>query len=199
MRSKACAIRGLWLLALASAGCSSGSNGNGGATAFRADAQFAYVMYLDGPCDASTSVDIDLDTGAVRVGTGPSRAQAVKKATLTSEEVDAGRRLFADDRLAEYRQASLPASPSSGTSTVGGAPPNEEAEGASTDGTGPSDTPGTAPSICSRDAASPVGITVFTPPGMARRTSLRFAKAGLVAPASELLDYFSELSERYHP
>ncbi len=181
---------------LAGAGCS-GSSGSG-ATAFRADAQFAYVMYVDGPCDASTSVDVDLDTGAVRVGAGPIAAQSVLKATLTSDEVSVGRRLFADDKLDAYRQASLPAN--TGVGAPGGSAGAEEDEGAAPDdGTGPSDTPGTAPSNCSRDAQSPVGVTIFAPPGMARRTSLRFAKAGATDPVAEVLDYFSGLAGRYQP
>lgn len=187
---------GLCLSVLTITGCT-GSNESGGASAFRADARFAYVMYLDGPCGASTSVDIDLDTGAIRVGTGPSEAQSVRKSTLTSEELSAGRRSFADDKLAAYRQASLPVSAEAGSAD--GSAGTEEPEGSGTDGTGPSDTPGTAPSHCSRDAQSPVGVTIFTPPGMARRTSLRFAKAGAPEPVTEVLDYFSGLAARHHP
>jgi hypothetical protein len=191
---------GLLFLAQASSACSSGSN-SGGASTFRGDAQFAYVMYLDGPCDASTSVDIDLDTGAVRVGTGPSQAQSARRATMTKEEVSTGRRLFEQDQIAAYQHASLPAG--AAQTSTGGSLPSEEVDGSGgdgSDGTGPTDTPPTAPSTCTRDADSPIGVTIYEPPGMYKRTSLMFDKSDTAEPpVSEMLEYFSELADRYHP
>jgi hypothetical protein len=194
-------ISRVWLLFLVQAGvaCSNASNSDG-STTFRNNAEFAYVMYVDGSCAAATRVHVDLDTGGVSVGVGRADALSVLKSTMTAEEVGLGRWLFEQDQITAYQQASVPAGAATQTPTGGSAPAEDVDESGDGDGIGPSDTPARPPSTCSGDEPSLTGVTIYAPPGFAKRTSLLFAKdAAAEPPVSEMLEYFSELAARYHP
>jgi hypothetical protein len=199
MLSKMLASR-VWLLFLVQTGLACSGSNSDGSTTFRGDAEFAYVMYLDGSCEAATRVHVDLDTGAVSVGVGRADALSVLKSTMTAEEVGVGRWLFEQDQITAYQQASVPAGAATRTPTAGSAPAEEVDESGDGEAIGPSDTPATAPSTCTRDEQSPIGVTIYTPPGIAKRTSLLFAEGDAAEPpVSEMLVYFSELAARYHP
>ncbi|HEY6078485.1 MAG TPA: hypothetical protein VIW29_06770, partial [Polyangiaceae bacterium] len=76
---------------------------------------------------------------------------ARKRNSPTSCISTAGRRLFEQDKIAAYQQASLPAD--AAQTPTGGSVPSEDVDGSGggSDGIKPTDTPALAPSTCTRD------------------------------------------------
>lgn len=160
---------------------------------FRAGATRPYVAYLAGaPEGGAVDVRVDLEDGAIRVGTGPSCRQAVTEGSLTEAELNEGRALFTDDRIAEYEAASVEVS--------GGAAGDGGSGGALEGGAGVRADAGLAlpPEDCDGDARH---VTVWIYPESGNQNVVvTFPASGSSEPmAAEMLGYFEKLATEYGP
>lgn len=169
----------------------------------RPDAIYPYVSYSAGTCDDSTFVTVDLDTAAVRVQVGPTHELTTRESTLSPSEVEAGRRLFTDSRVAHYDSLSSSGS-TQGTAGAAGAPateqdrlPADEEEGDAGDPDVPTNTPPIG--SCNR-TGDWIGLTVTIPPGSMNKVFLKYPVSGVEdEQVTEMLDYFTALAVRYAP